>query len=128
MKFLVDNALSPRLAHALRDAGHQAIHVREIGLQDASDEVIFAHAGEHGLTIISADTDFGTLLAVREAARPSVIVFRGSLDRRPSVQILLLLSNLPALETLLEQGSLVVFDHARVRVRRLPLNSPSPAS
>jgi predicted nuclease of predicted toxin-antitoxin system len=41
MKFLVDNALSPVLAALLQQAGHDAIHVRSVGLQHADDEVIF---------------------------------------------------------------------------------------
>ncbi len=32
MRFLVDNALSPEVARGLSDAGHSAIHVRDIGL------------------------------------------------------------------------------------------------
>ena len=44
MKFLVDNALSPLLAAALTEAGHDAQHVRELDLQAASDAVIFNHA------------------------------------------------------------------------------------
>lgn len=42
MKFLVDNALSPVLATLLQQNGHEAIHVRTIGLQ--RDEVIFDRA------------------------------------------------------------------------------------
>ena len=33
MKFLIDNALSPALADLLQHAGHDAIHVRSMGLQ-----------------------------------------------------------------------------------------------
>ncbi len=44
IKFLVDNALSPLIAVKLRQAQHDAVHVREIGLSSASDPMIFDHA------------------------------------------------------------------------------------
>ena len=44
MKFLIDNALSPVVAAELRDGGHDAIHVRDCGLADAADAVIFDRA------------------------------------------------------------------------------------
>ena len=92
MKFLIDNALSPALADLLQQAGHDAIHVRSIGLQHADDDAIFDRAAVEGRILVTADADFGTLLA-----------------------------NLPQLVDAMENGSIVTFEPARVRVRLLPI-------
>ena len=121
MRFLVDNSLSPRFAHGLRLAGHEAVHVRDIGMRDAKDEFIFAEAAKRGCIILCEDTDFGTLLATRRASLPSVILFR---CRVKSVEALLplLLEHLPTLAPDLEAGAVVVFEDTRIRVRKLPIS------
>ncbi len=46
MRFLIDNALSPTVAFALSAAGHDVVHVRDRGLQAASDTELNALAAE----------------------------------------------------------------------------------
>jgi predicted nuclease of predicted toxin-antitoxin system len=123
MRFLIDNALSPVVAEGLRQADHDAIHVRDLGLTAADDETIFEHADRDQRVIISADTDFGTILAMRNVARPSVILFRGATPRNPIGQVKLLLANLREIAPSVERGAVVVLEPQRIRIRTLPMIS-----
>ena len=109
------------MAESLREAGHDALHIRDYGLQTAQDEEIFFLAKTENRILISSDTDFGTFLALWLKNKPSLILFRRGSDRRPERQTALLLSNLPKIQDALEQGSVVVIEQTRLRVRHLPI-------
>ncbi len=123
MRFLIDNALSPQLADLLCQADHDAVHVRDYNMQDASDEAIFELAQQEHRCRISADTDFGTLLALRQDTSPSVILLRRPSQRRPVEQAHLLLSNLPPISEAISQGAIISVEETRIRVRELPISN-----
>lgn len=71
MRFSVDNNISPKVAQLLAGAGHDARHVRDCGLQAATDSEVLEHAAAEARVLISADTDFGALLVRSGANAPS---------------------------------------------------------
>lgn len=121
MRFVVDANLSPRVAGYLRDGGHDAVHVAEVGLLSASDPVIMDWARENRRVIISNDTDFGTLLAQQGASEPSFVLFRQLQDRKADGLVSLLLANLDAVADDLAAGAVVTLTPQHLRVRPLPI-------
>ena len=97
MRFLIDNALSPLVARTLRDSDFDSVHMRDIGMHAEEDKAIFEKAMAEDRTIVSADTDFGALLALWQHTKPSILLFRRGTERRPPEQVELILANLPRL-------------------------------
>lgn len=122
MKFLIDNALPPLLADLLLSAGHDAVHVRMYGMHAAKDEEILARAFDENRVIVSADSDFGTLIAARDVEHPSFILFRETSLLVAQDYLRVLLPALPLLEPDLMNGCVAVFRRGRLRVRKLPFS------
>jgi predicted nuclease of predicted toxin-antitoxin system len=89
-------------------------------MQSASDSEIFDLAAREDCVLISADTDFGTLLALREEIKPSLILLRLG-AKKPADQLHALLANLSVIEEIALHASIIVIEENRMRVRRLPI-------
>jgi predicted nuclease of predicted toxin-antitoxin system len=121
VKLLIDENLPPRLADLLTEAGHPAVHVRDLDAAGSSDPQIIDLALTETRAIVSADTDFGALLASTGATEPSVILVREVVDRRPPELSELLVGCIEQLEAQLTAGAMVALTGSGARVRLLPL-------
>jgi predicted nuclease of predicted toxin-antitoxin system len=123
VKLLLDANLSPEVGRRLKEAGHDAAHVRDIGLLSAPDAEILLAAAEEGRILLTADADFGALLALGSLASPSVLLLRSADHLRPSEQAELIAVNLPSIADDLERGAIASLTRDRLRVRDLPIAS-----
>ena len=123
MKFLIDMPVSPELVPWLKGQGHEAVHAQAIGLGTASDSVIMSQAITDGRIVITADLDFGNLLAKSGGTVPGIILFRGGnyseLEMRELVKRVLEKVKPDVLE-----HAIAVVDKRRIRLTRLPLKRP----
>jgi predicted nuclease of predicted toxin-antitoxin system len=72
---LIDAQLPPSLVRLLTSAGHQARHVREVGLRNATDPLIWDYAVRETAVIFTKDEDFARR-RLHAAAGPTVIWLR----------------------------------------------------
>lgn len=121
MKFLIDEALQDAVADELTEAGHDAAHVRALGLGGATDEQVMERARDEDRLLVTTDTDFGRILALAGADGPSVVLLRGVGDAVAD-RLAALLRVLPLVEGELTAGAIVVVEEERYRVRTLPID------
>ncbi|MCL5104899.1 MAG: DUF5615 family PIN-like protein [Armatimonadetes bacterium] len=120
MRFLADMGISPITVNELRRAGHDAIHLREEGLQRYDDDLILEKARAEARILLTSDLDFGYLVAISGSVLPSVILFRLS-DMRPTYVWPRLDQVVSLHEAELAEGAFVVISDASIRVRLLPI-------
>lgn len=97
-----------------------AEHVRDAVGPGATDQQILTYALDHAAVIVTADTDFGGLLARGRMSEPSVVLVRELLSL-PVAQGRLLAANLDQVREVLTKGAVVVFSLEDIRVRLLPI-------
>lgn len=120
MRFLADMGVSVFTVTWLREAGHEAMHLREEGLQRLPDAEILLKARQEDRIILTMDLDFGTLLAINQEPFPSVILFRLSDERSRIVNERLAVVLRQCAEAL-AAGALISVSDDAFRVRGLPI-------
>ena len=120
MRFLADGGISPRTVEFLTQLGHEAVHVRTLGMQRAADPEIVERARADSSVVLTFDLDFGEVLALGVLKRPSVIIFRLSDERSSSVNQRLSAVLAERLSEL-DSGALILVEDTRYRVRKLPI-------
>jgi len=120
MKLLVDMNLSPGWVGYLADAGFDAVHWSAVGSGSAPDTELMDWAAEHGYIVLTADLDFGAILAATQSRSPSVIQVRSDILTPLSIGRAVVTVIRQAQQELLD-GALVSVDPARARLRILPL-------
>ncbi len=118
MKFLLDANMPRSALHAFVDAGHEASHVRELGLGDASDGEIDQFALTRSLVLVTRDTDFCDIRAYPPANSPGRLVLRVP-DTSVASDIATLVRRFLLDPNMAEQlpGHLAILDTTRVRFR-----------
>jgi predicted nuclease of predicted toxin-antitoxin system len=117
VKFLADMGVSPLTVAFLRELGHEAVRLPDVGLGRRSDADVITFAMRHGQVVLTFDLDYPALLALNPTSRVSAIIFR-TLSAEPERINQRLGEILPLLEDALTEGSIVVVEDHRIRVRR----------
>lgn len=120
MRFLADAGISPKTVEFLRQLGHDAVHVRDLGMQRAADQDVVERARAENRVIVAFDLDFGEILALGVLDRPSVILFRLA-DETPESVNRRLASVLSERSEALDSGALILVEDTRYRMRSLPM-------
>lgn len=81
VQFLVDAQLPPALAAVLVERGHEAEHVRDIGLGNASDRDLWSYTLENDAVIVTKDEDFAAMIVLGTTGPPIVWVRIGNTRR-----------------------------------------------
>ena len=121
VRFLLDMGLARTTARLLRSQGHDAVHLRDQGLQRLNDDDIIEKARIEERVILTHDLDFGRIIALSQGRLPSVVTFRLS-NMQPSQVNHYLAQVLDRFAEQLETGALVSVSDRSIRVRPLPID------
>jgi predicted nuclease of predicted toxin-antitoxin system len=121
VRFLVDASLPRSAAVALRDLGHEAVDVRDIGMGGATDDVIAEHARLGQQALVTRDFDFADVRNYPPADYAGIVVL--DLPNHANAgQVVRALETFARTNGWLEllTGRLAIVEPSRVRFRPAP--------
>ena len=120
MRFLLDLSLPIKLAAILGKKGLEAVHVREYGLNRASDAEIVARSMAEGRNVVTTGGDFERMFSSPPEHLPSVVVVREghSLQVEAMGEILSWIGSRPDFAP--REGYLIGVHRHRIRIYPLP--------
>jgi predicted nuclease of predicted toxin-antitoxin system len=116
--FLVDASLPRATGDVIRAHGHQATDVRDIGLGTADDQDIADHARRHQFGLITADQDFGNILAFPPGDYFGLVIIRPPEGATTAIVLAMVerfLNDANVMANL--EGRLVIVEASRIRCR-----------
>jgi predicted nuclease of predicted toxin-antitoxin system len=121
LRFLLDASLPRSAADSIRNLGHEAVDVRDVGLGSATDEVIAAHARVEKLVLVTRDFDFADIRNYPPADYPGIVVLDLP-NQATAPQVARALESFVINKDWLEllAGRLAVVESTRVRFRPAP--------
>src|SRR5438445_11474202 len=115
MRLKLDENIDTRLSVLLRQAGHEAIIVRDQGLYGTVDPEVYDHCISGGYVFVTLDLDFSNVLWYPFELIQGLVVLRGLDDLFLMVTILILtLVNALTMATL--SGHLWIVELGRIRI------------
>jgi predicted nuclease of predicted toxin-antitoxin system len=119
-RLLLDQGLPRSSARLLTEAGWDAIHVADIGMNRSDDADILRRGRAEARVCVTLDADFHALLVTGGERGPSVIRIRK--EGLDGTALAALLQRVwTGIEGALEDGAMVTVTERSVRVRRLPV-------
>jgi predicted nuclease of predicted toxin-antitoxin system len=117
-KFLIDEDMPRSMGFALRQAGHSAEDVRDVGLRGHSDQEVFQYAQAQDAVLVTADKGFSNVVRFPLGTHAGMVVVRVP-DELPAPRVNQeVLRALEGLEGEDLAGLLMIVEVGRTRVRR----------
>jgi predicted nuclease of predicted toxin-antitoxin system len=115
-RFFVDESLPNLAVQRLREEGYVVESVRELNMQGATDEAVFAEAQKRQVILVTGDEDFADITRFPTEIHHGIIVVR--LQGTKEQRVAALLGALKQLHGQPLKGVLVIVELGRIRVRK----------